>query len=79
MYVYMYMYVYVYVYMYVYIYIYVQVYVYIHLIILLINIIPESNKNFLSSILVILLMAITLSKWELNYTPFGVFGAFAPI
>ena len=44
-------------------------------------------KSFLSSILVILLVEITFSlawlrleaNYELNYTPFGVFEAFAPI
>ena len=44
-------------------------------------------KSFLSGILVMLLVAITFSlaslrleaHCELNYTPFGVFGAFAPI
>ena len=52
----------------------------IHLFILLINIVPERNeKNFLSSIFVILFVAITFSSAnsELNYTPFGVFGAFS--
>ena len=44
-------------------------------------------KSFLSGILVILLVAITFSlaslrveaHCKLNYIPFGVFGAFAPI
>ena len=44
-------------------------------------------KSFLSGILVILLVTITFSvaylrleaNCELNYTPFGVFGAFASI
>ena len=44
-------------------------------------------KSFLSGILVILFVAITFSlaclklvaNCELNYTPFGVFGAFVPI
>ena len=44
-------------------------------------------KSFLNGILVILLVAITFSltclrleaNCELNYAPFGAFGAFAPI
>ena len=41
------------------IYIYIYIYIYIHLIILLIIIVPERNEKFLSSILVISLVAIT--------------------
>ena len=48
---------------------------------------PERNEKFLSGILVMLLVTVTFSlaclrleaNCELNYTPFGVFGAFAPI
>ena len=58
-----------------------------HILIVLINIAPERNEKFLSGILVILLVPITFSlaclrleaNCELNYTPFGVFGVFAPI
>ena len=39
--------------------IYIYIYIYIHLIILLIIIVPERNEKFLSSILVISLVAIT--------------------
>ena len=47
----------------------------------------KEMKSFLSSILVILSVPITFSlvclrleaNYELNYTPFGVFGPFAPI
>ena len=58
----------------------IYIYIYIYLFILLKSIVPERNeKIFLSSILVILLVAITFSSAnsELNYTPFGVFGAFS--
>ena len=41
----------------------------------------KEMQIFLSSILLILLVATTfsLASCELNYTPFEVFGAFAPI
>ena len=63
--------------MYIYIYIYILIYIYY---IYILYIYKERN-NFLSSILVVLLGPITfsLANCELNYAPFGVFGAFAPI
>ena len=58
-----------------------------YIFIVLINIVHERNESFLSGILVVLSVAITFSlaclrleaNYELNYTPFGVFGPFARI